>query len=119
MKNTKNIVAVPFHGDIVNVFDINGAPYVSLSEVATNAGIRWQADVRAAMFTFRPFMTFSDFDNPCTASALISLEKLTPWLISVRQAAVLKQDKARFNLYLNECSSTLSKHWTEHSGHKS
>lgn len=114
MKNAQQVMPVPFHGDTVNVFDINGAPFVSLSEIASNACIRWQAETRAAMFTFRPFIVFADEDDPNSASAFISLGKLAPWLQAVRQAAVLKEDKTRFNLYRDECSSALLQHWDSH-----
>lgn len=114
MQNKQPAISVPFYGDAVKVFDINGAPFVSLSEIASNAHIRWQAETRAAMFTFKPFIVFANEDDPCALTALISLDKLTPWLHAVRPAAVLKEDKARFNLYREECSSKLFRYWNSH-----
>lgn len=113
------IIKAMFHGDAINIYDKGGKPFVSLSEIASNAHIRWQAETRAAMFTFKPFIVFANEDDPNVLTALISLSKLTSWLHAVRPAAVLKENKVRFNLYREECSSVLSKHWIEHLGRKS
>lgn len=111
MDSLNKVLRVPFYGDTIEVLNKDGRPFASLSCIALNAGIRWKKETKGAVLTYRPFIAYIDEASPRFDKSFISVDKLSSWLHTVSPSAVLKRDKERFLIYLNNCEKDLAEYW--------
>lgn len=111
----QNLIDVPFNGETVQLYELDGEPFVPVRPLCERFGIAWKPQfVKLNAMKARYSVTIMVTDTAAgeRESVCIPLRKLPAWLYSIHPSKVAEAVRATLITYQNECDDVLWQHWS-------
>ena len=117
---TLQTLLIPFHGESLQLFDVDGEPFVPLKPICSRLGIAWQPQHRKLMGD-KSFWKHHHMVIPSAGgeqeTTCIPLRMVPTWLFSISPTKVLEENREALIVYRRECADVLWQHWSgQHKG---
>jgi hypothetical protein len=112
---TIQTVLVPFHGESIMLFDVDGEPFVPLKPICQRLGLDWITQFkRLRMAQSRLGIVHMPIPSAggTQETTCIPLRKLPAWLYSINVNKVAEEARAALIQYQAECDDVLWQHWS-------
>ncbi len=115
-----NLVAVPFHNQILNAAVVDGIPHVAMKPICDNIGLQWEAQLKRIKRHPVLSQVISMMDMTCPGKdgkeylvemVMMPIKYLNGWLFGVDVNRVKPEIKDRLIEYQTECFDVLANHF--------
>lgn len=110
------LIPVTFHGEPVELVDLDGQPYVAMKRIVTNLGLDWrgqQAKLTAKFGSVMEEISTTGADGKVYSMVCLPLRKLAAWLYSINANKLALRLRAKVLAYQAECDDALWDYWTK------
>jgi len=115
-----NLVAIPFHNQILNAAVVDGIPHVAMKPICENIGLQWEAQLKRIKRhpVLNQVMSMMDMTCPgedgkeyLVEMVMMPIKYLNGWLFGVDVNRVKPEIKDRLIEYQTECFDVLANHF--------